>query len=210
MVLPNLDPQFALAKDLSGIKTRIAKLETQDLLQNSSVSANGVIVDGGGSINVKGGGTLYVNGVDQSSYTGFWTGTQSDASGTWSDKASFTFYASSKTIQVAFSVRGTLGAGGIGSYATYAAMGVFIPGVLDEPGDSPYGTPSPVNTLPVGPVDTRTSPGTIYNFNDFTVSRFTLPSPGQYTMVMAYQGLTSSGQTANMVVTSSAATVISV
>lgn len=68
----NLDPSFALAQDIAGLKKRVAILESQDVLHNSSMSfgALGVRsgaslnVSGSGSIQISGGGSAYVNGVN--------------------------------------------------------------------------------------------------------------------------------------------------
>lgn len=71
MVQANLDPSFALAKDLADLRRRIAVLESQDMLPNSSLSTGdvsvtggSVLVTGGGSVNVTGSGSMFVNGVN--------------------------------------------------------------------------------------------------------------------------------------------------
>lgn len=62
MARAELGPDHELAKRLSNLESAVAKLSTQDKLQNSSIGINGLTVTGG-SIVITGGGSLVIQGT---------------------------------------------------------------------------------------------------------------------------------------------------
>lgn len=63
MTAVRLGPDHDLAKRLSTLEQKVQQLFTRDLLQNASIGAGGLVVQGGGSITVQDGGSIAVNGT---------------------------------------------------------------------------------------------------------------------------------------------------